>query len=111
MRASVKKGGHTPELDRRITQGKPGPSASGFQRPQNRLAELLALFKKGIHLLFTAQTPSLQVVKDDPTDDKFIACAVKLNAAYIVTGDKALQAIREYHGIKILTPREFLKEF
>jgi len=50
-------------------------------------------------------------VKDDPTDDKFIACAVKLNAAYIVTGDKALQAIREYHGIKILTPREFLKEF
>jgi len=76
---------------------------------EEELAELLAVFKKGVHLVFTAKTPSLAIVKDDPTDDKFIECAVKLDAEYIVTGDKALKAVGEYQGVKILSPKEFLK--
>ncbi|HEY6171485.1 MAG TPA: putative toxin-antitoxin system toxin component, PIN family [Candidatus Kapabacteria bacterium] len=53
-------------------------------------------------------TPKLSVVKEDPDDDKFIECAVSLNAEYIITGDKALRAIGEYENIKIVTPKEFL---
>jgi predicted nucleic acid-binding protein len=49
------------------------------------------------------------VVKDDPDDDKFVECAVGLKAEVIVTGDKALKAMSEYMGIKILTPQQFLK--
>ena len=78
---------------------------------EDELAELLALFKKGMHLVFTAKTPSLAIVKDDPSDDKFIECAVKLGADCIITGDKALKAVGAYQGIKILSPHEFLKTF
>ena len=76
---------------------------------EQELEELLALFKKGFNLVFTKKTPRLFVVKDDPDDDKFIECAVKLEADFVVTGDRALEAIKEYKGIKILSPYKFLK--
>ncbi len=44
----------------------------------------------------------------DPDDDRFIACALALKAAYIVTGDKALLDVRHYEGIDVVTPRAFL---
>lgn len=53
---------------------------------------------------------SLSVIKDDPSDNKIIECAVAAGANYIVTGDKNhLLPVKEYKGIKILTPAEFLK--
>lgn len=73
------------------------------------LEELLALFARGIHVLFTSKTPRLKIVRADPADDKFIECAVALMAECIVTGDKALRAVKNYMGIGILTPSEFLK--
>ena len=78
-------------------------------KDQQELKELLSLFAKGYHLTFTAKTPRIKVVKEDPDDDKFIECAVALHAEVIVTGDKALQTIRDYMGTKILTPQEFLR--
>jgi len=35
---------------------------------------------------------------------------VALKAGVIITGDKALGAVKEYIGIEILTPAEFLKK-
>lgn len=72
------------------------------------LDELLALFRKGFNLLYTARTPAIRAVKSDPDDDKFIECAVALKAEVIITGDKALGDVGEYMGIKILTPKKFL---
>jgi hypothetical protein len=48
------------------------------------------------------------VVNEDPEDDKFIECAVALNAEVIISGDKALTGIENYMGIRIVTPKEFL---
>jgi putative PIN family toxin of toxin-antitoxin system len=75
------------------------------------LEELLGLFAKRIDILFTQKTLNLRLVKDDPGDDKFIECAVALKAEYILTGDRALKALEEYHGIKILSVHDFLKLF
>lgn len=52
---------------------------------------------------------SLNIIKEDPADNKIIECAVSSNAAYIVTGDKHLLAVKEYAGIKIVSPVEFLR--
>ena len=71
------------------------------------LDELLELFAAGSHILFTIKTPEVRVVSD-PDDDRFIACAMALKAAYIVTGDKALLDVRHYEGIQVVTPRAFL---
>ena len=75
------------------------------------IEELLSLFAKGINIIFTTKTPKIKAVKVDPDDDKFIECAVALKAEAIITGNKALKAINEYMGIKILTPQQFLKDF
>jgi putative PIN family toxin of toxin-antitoxin system len=75
------------------------------------IGELIDLFAKGHHLLFTAKTPVLKIVHGDPADDKFIECAVALKAEAIVSGDKRLQAVGDYMGIKVLGPRGFLSFF
>ena len=71
--------------------------------------ELLDLFARGFHILFAAVTPALKIVLADPSDDKFIECAVALKADFIITGDKALRDIGTYMGIGIFSPVEFLK--
>jgi uncharacterized protein len=78
---------------------------------KQELSELLQLFRTGFNCLFTAETPSLAIVKDDPDDDKFIECAVSLEARFIVSGDKALLAVGDYLGTAILSPNEFLERF
>lgn len=51
----------------------------------------------------------LEVVRNDPDDNKFIEAAVEGNAQYIVSQDRHLLDIKEYRGIKIIHPDEFLK--
>ena len=52
----------------------------------------------------------IDIVKDDSDDNKFIEAAVTGKASYIVTQDNHLLKIKEFRGIKILTPKEFLNE-
>lgn len=76
---------------------------------EHELGELLELLARGTHILFTAAPPKLSIVSADPADDKFIECAVALRADAVVTGDKALLEVGSYMGIRILNPRELLK--
>ena len=75
---------------------------------EKEMAELLQLFGKGTNVLFVANPPVLKIVQRDPDDDKFIECAMALKAQYVITGDKDLLVIKDYAGIAIQTPREFL---
>jgi len=50
---------------------------------------------------------SLDIVTDDKDDNKFIEAAIEGLASYIITQDKHLLKIKEYKGIKIITPEEF----
>ena len=51
----------------------------------------------------------LHVVKADPDDDMFIECAVEGKADYLVSGNtKHLTNLKEYQGIQILTPAQFV---
>jgi len=43
----------------------------------------------------------------DADDDNVIACAVAAKADYLVTGDSDLLEIKNYRGVKIITPRDF----
>ncbi len=48
-------------------------------------------------------------VTGDPEDDMVIECAIKSKADYIISGDKKhLLPLREYEGIPILSPSDFL---
>ena len=50
----------------------------------------------------------IRVVKDDPDDDKYLAAALLGRAGFVVSGDHHLLDLREYQGIRILKPRQFL---
>lgn len=47
-------------------------------------------------------------VCEDSDDDKYLAAAIEGNASFIVTGDKRFVALKEYEGVRIITPRAFL---
>lgn len=48
-------------------------------------------------------------VTGDPEDDYVLATARLGKADYLVTGDGDLLDLTKYHGIKIVSPREFLE--
>jgi len=56
--------------------------------------------------------PSLPpVIQVDPSDDKFLECAVAGEATCIVTGDKHLLKLLSFKGVSILKPREFVEDY
>ena len=55
-------------------------------------------------------TVKLEVVKDDPDDDKILELAAQIGDA-VVSGDKHLLRLGEFRGIKIQRPADFLAEF
>ncbi|GAG74095.1 unnamed protein product, partial [marine sediment metagenome] len=59
---------------------------------------------------FVKTKKKLDIIKEDPEDNKVLECALFGKADYIVTGDKHLLKLCKFNNIKILTPIEFLKE-
>jgi predicted nucleic acid-binding protein len=51
----------------------------------------------------------LAVLQDEP-DNRILECAVAGAADLIVTGDKAMLALKKYSRIRVLSLREFLDE-
>ena len=50
----------------------------------------------------------INIVKEDLDDNKIIECATEGNADYIISYDNHLLKLKEYEGIKIITPKELL---
>ena len=50
----------------------------------------------------------VDVIKADPTDNKYLACAHEGEADYIVSGDHHLLDLGAYEGIPIITASEFI---
>jgi putative PIN family toxin of toxin-antitoxin system len=71
--------------------------------------DLISAFTSGENVLYVNDPPSVKVVEEDPDDDKFIACALALEADYIVSGDSDLLSLGSYMGIPIVSPSTFLE--
>jgi len=78
---------------------------------KSELQELLKTFSEGHNIIFSASTPSLKIIEEDPDDNMFIECAVALECSHIISGDKHLKSVKNYMGIKIVNPKEFLIQF
>jgi len=50
----------------------------------------------------------LEVIEEDPDDNKVLECAIAGGASYIITGDNHLLELNEYQDIVILPPVGFL---
>jgi uncharacterized protein len=58
--------------------------------------------------LWVIPQEQITVVEDDLSDNLYLEIAVAGSAQYVVSGDKHLLRIREYRGIQIVPPAEFL---
>lgn len=58
--------------------------------------------------ILTPGDTNVQDVPDDPTDNKYLACALEGHAEYIITGDHHLLPLDPWRGIRIVTPAVFL---
>ena len=51
----------------------------------------------------------VRAIPDDPTDNKYLECAVEGRADFIISGDHHLTDLKEFQGIKIVPPAVFLE--
>lgn len=70
------------------------------------ILELIEDFRE--FAILVEPTETVNVVKDDPDDNKFIECAQAGGAECIVSSDLHLLALKQYRGIQILSPAAFL---
>lgn len=50
----------------------------------------------------------INIIKEDSDDNIILECAVSSNADYIISGDQHLLKLKEFKGINVVTPKEFL---
>jgi putative PIN family toxin of toxin-antitoxin system len=51
---------------------------------------------------------TLNIIDDDPEDNKILECAVSADVDFIISGDKHLLKFKNFRDIEILTPEEFI---
>lgn len=71
-------------------------------------AQMLRNFQK-LTTTVTARKLAQQVSRDD--DDTVLACALAAQADLIVSGDADLLVLKQFHGIRIVTAAQALKNF
>jgi putative PIN family toxin of toxin-antitoxin system len=57
---------------------------------------------------FISPSQKIEVVADDPDDNRILECAVEARADFIITGDSHLLKLKNFKDILIITPDEFL---
>lgn len=73
------------------------------------LLEFLEELRQFSH--FTPGKLEIHAVKNDPTDDKYLVCAVEGNADFIISGDHHLKDLKIFRGIPIVDPATFLEYY
>jgi putative PIN family toxin of toxin-antitoxin system len=78
----------------------------------NHSPKRLALEKEYIGKCTVRCVPKvrLDVVKDDPDDNRILECAVHSRSEAIITHDKDLLRMKSYQGIRMMKVNEFLRE-
>ncbi|MCL5024103.1 MAG: putative toxin-antitoxin system toxin component, PIN family [Nitrospirae bacterium] len=57
--------------------------------------------------VFINDLPGVDVIKEDPSDNSFLAAALSGKADHIISGDAHLQNLNAYGGIEIMSPKTF----
>lgn len=75
--------------------------------PKERVLQVEKKMKKILRVVRPVK--SIKVARDDD-DNRVLETAIEGRCAYVVTGDKDLLDLKNYRGVRILTPTEFLDE-
>ena len=84
-----------------------GILARKFSRDAEALARVAVLLSEVATIVSPRRR--LRVVKDEP-DNRVLECALTGRSRAIVTGDRALLALHDFRGVRLLSLREYLDE-
>lgn len=73
----------------------------------NHVLGIITLFKDTFEIVI----PSIQVqaIQSDPEDNHVIEAALTAQAEFIISGDKHLLKLREWRGIHLTSPAQFME--
>ena len=86
-----------------------------YPRIQKKFKPKKEKIKRFFHLLFRKSIITKDIYKTDkitadPTDNKFLACAMEGRADYIVSRDPHLRNIKHFQGIQIIDASTFINK-
>jgi putative PIN family toxin of toxin-antitoxin system len=73
---------------------------------EDEIAEFLAAVRQAAEV--TSPTRQIDVIRDDPADNRVLEAAVSAQADYVVSGDHHLLALKTHEGAQIVTPARFV---
>lgn len=84
-----------------------------LQRPKFQNLDHVSLKKissiiKEKALWFVPRVP-VNILKNDPADNKFLACALEAQADYLITGNTRHFPFKKFHSTQIINPRDFIE--
>jgi putative PIN family toxin of toxin-antitoxin system len=60
--------------------------------------------------IVTTDSYQTDKITEDPTDNKFLACALEADVDYIVSGDNHLLSLKHFHRIQIVDVATFIEK-
>ncbi len=78
-----------------------------FGEPEDMVQRQIALIIRYSKLVFV--NVSLDVVKEDPDDNRILECAVACGADFIITGDRHLLKLGSFGKVRIITAKAFVE--
>jgi len=73
-----------------------------YHLPEEGIQRFLRLLRR--QAIGVEPSEELTVIQHDPTDNRYLECAIAGEADIIVSGDHHLAELGEYQGIQILSP-------
>jgi hypothetical protein len=81
-----------------------------FRYTQEQIEESKLRIEAACYGIFRPSV-KLEVVKDDPDDNKVLELAVQMADSVVVTGDRHLLKLGEFQAVRIQRPADFIAEF
>jgi len=82
-----------------------------IRKRHHKNLEFITTFIKKLHsvAIITEGKLKTDMIKDDPSDNKYLECALEGKADFIISGDHHLKDLKSFKGIRILEPAMFLE--
>ena len=58
--------------------------------------------------LWVAPRIPVNILSRDPSDNKFLECALESQADYLITGNTRHFPLKKFHDTRIINPRDFI---
>ncbi|MHB1355542.1 MAG: putative toxin-antitoxin system toxin component, PIN family [Anaerolineae bacterium] len=75
-----------------------------YHLPEDDVQLFLRFFKS--YAIEVMPVETVTIIEHDPTDNRYLECALAGHAPYLVSGDKHLLELQTFRDIQVLTPAE-----